>query len=62
MFIQKSSETPNGYTLKGDTKNVESLNIPGIGAIYFIYQFDKEYSSATYRTGTHKVLDPYTLE
>lgn len=54
-------ENPNDDPHKSDIENV-GMNIPDVGIIYFIYQFDNEYSSATYRTGAHKVLGPYIIE
>lgn len=55
-------ENLNDDPHKGDIEKLESINIPEVGTVYFLYSFDNEYSSATYRMNAHDVSGPYVME
>jgi hypothetical protein len=69
-----SHEAPKVYTITreqleqrlsgvtfGLPNTMDKVDIPEVGTVIFINQFDNDYSSSTWRSGVHNVSQPYLL-
>jgi hypothetical protein len=55
--VQRPLNDPQGLGVK----EMDLVEVPRLGTVVFIKNFDCDYSSATYRFGAHSVDGPYLL-
>jgi hypothetical protein len=52
---------PLNDSRRGDWEEMVTVEVEAVGTIVFVKQFDTEWSSATYRSGSHSMAGPYLL-